>query len=172
MSIKKITLPLEKNKYVLTKEAVQVLRQASYIQVSFEMKNNQRVERNCWMCVGVKVKVGSLEAETVFEMPINIFGAHSLSGDWSFCHKEEISATYALHPLQRLAKEGAILEFEPGEDNLSTIQLQGLDMAGDALYWNLKTGKDRIRNYFATSVTSYDSLGRLIQRPNRLPVKK
>jgi hypothetical protein len=165
-----VKLPLEKDKYVMTQEAVDIIKQASYFHACFEIRNRERVERNCWLQVGVPQMVAKRKVEVVFEMPINVCRISTYEYDWKFFSRaEHIGNRRELHPIQGLIRKGSILEFEPYEGAHTTNQLKAANLVGDVVYWNLLVGKDQYRNIFETRISVPDSTIRLVQRtPNNL----
>lgn len=81
-----ITLPEQNGKYILTEDAVEKIKHADYLSISFETKNYKRIEENCWLraCFTGKIPGTNREVEARFQMPINVSDIEQYPADWEF----------------------------------------------------------------------------------------
>lgn len=163
--VKKIELPQENGVYILTAEAVKIIRKAKDLHVNFELINRERVEENCWLRAGIKQKLGREQVIIAFEMPINICGINWHFADWKFTSLEDvrIGVREDLHPILGLVKKGAAIYFEPYPGAHTTDLLAKHNLIGDALFWEMKVGTKRYQGLFTSRISEQYSSYKLIK---------
>jgi hypothetical protein len=167
---KKLELPQENGKYILTEKAVEKIRKGNYLNVSFELVNGKRVEENCWLQVGIKHIIEEEEIYIVYTMPINLQGIDSFFANHKFRAHEyiETGCVGGKHAILGLIKEGVAIYFEPSWGGKTTGLLEKKGLIGDALYWIVQVGEEDYRGLFTFMIAEKDSDDRLIKKtPNQ-----
>ena len=151
--INKIELPFEGGYYILTKEAVAVIKKASYFHLNFETKNGRRVKNQCWLRMGNKVFIRGInkKAELHYQMPINLFFNEDKL-DWSISYKKYTQEEDGIKdPLQALAKKDAYIRFIPIDD-IGRRELAKIGFVEDLIFWQLHFKRKIIESVFAKEV--------------------
>lgn len=167
---KTLELPKVNGEYILTKEAIQIINRADYLSAHYAIVDRERVEKKCFVGIGIKTNVEETEIVTVYQMPINVCGIDTYSTNWEFNGSQDLQRKKQsiFHPILALIKEGAALYFEPYAGAFTTNLLTKHGLIEDALYWHVKKGKRDYRNLFASGVSEPNCIGRLIKKtPNK-----
>lgn len=141
---KKIELVLdEKGNYLLTKEAIQIFKDATHIVAKYNTRNINE----CFLRVINEVKIKGDKVQVHYDMPINIYNRpHNCH--FNFCGSIDTQYYRGTHPIVELVKVGCVLSFEMYKDAGTTNILRDKGLSADRLYYHIGIGKKNIVSVF------------------------
>lgn len=143
--------------YIMTKDAVNIIRKAVKLTVSY----NKDIKSETYLEATVSSKAGNSTIEAQIRMPLN----------WSSLipvnrFKATVSTNVYKNPIQAILKEDQNIVFRAYPDGLSNeILSQYKNLVFDVIYWGVSSSKreEETSGIFAFKFTTKDSIHRMIQ---------
>jgi hypothetical protein len=163
MDISKIELQKENGIYLLTKEAVDIIKNARSLVISYKTINRQRIESDCWLRAWTRSDVFGVSVEIGFDMPINVRAQNDLVDlEFKAC-VYTIPSYQAKHPILELVKVRTALYFRAKAD-ATTGLLNERGLVEDIIHWQVDNGKKMIEGMFDKHICEPNSSHRLIKQ--------
>lgn len=167
MEFKKIELQKEKGIYLLTEEAVEIIKNATSLIASFKSKNGQRIETECWLRAWTTTPIFSTSHDIGFDMPINIRSPRD-NMEWEFKASANMAPSREIrHALPELIQPGAAIYFLLRPD-VATPILHEKGLVEDIIHWEVDDSKKVVAGIFYKRICEPDAVHRLIKQ-TRIP---
>ena len=175
MKINTINLPIDHNgDYILTEQAVALIRKAISFHLSFKTQDGQRVEEECYILLDIP-ETPDANSGTIqqYKIPINVKGINTAEADWSFSFTEYLPEhggspleKNGLCSIQSTVQAEGCIEFTPQYDLGASFQrMKEIGDVIDVIRWKFHLPNKEVNNFFDLELRQ--DFNRIVRKTDR-----